>query len=178
MLARVIAGQASTAAMSSAVSVVSCSSLGIGERREALRLVGDRGFEQVAHEAGVAEAASARLGGDEVADPGQSVVGARVAAPLAEPEEDGDQLVVGVVGKRDRAGEAALQPGVGVDEVGHLGGVAGGDDGQIVAVVLHELHQRVDGLAPEVVVAAACQGVRLVDQQHPAQRGLRASPAS
>ena len=36
-------------------------------------------------------------------------------------------------------------------------GVAGGDDGEVVAVVLHELHQRVDRLATEVVLAAAGQ---------------------
>ena len=92
-----------------------------------------------------------------------------VLALLAECQEDRDQLVVGVVGEGDGAREAALQAGVGVDEVGHLLGVPGGDDGQVVAMVLHELHQRVDGLASEVVVATARQRVCLVDQQHPTE---------
>ncbi len=39
-------------------------------------------------------------------------------------------------------------------------------------MVLHELHERVDRLPPEVVLAAPGEGVRLVDQQHATERRL------
>ena len=65
------------------------------------------------------------------------------------------------------------EAGVGVDQRRHLVGVAGGDHGEVVAVVLHELDERVDRLTPEVLLAAAGQGVRLVDQQRAAERRLQ-----
>ena len=64
--------------------------------------------------------------------------------------------------KRDR------RPGLASMKLTHLIGVASRDDREIVAVVLHELHQRVDRLTAEVVLAATGQRVRLVDEQNSA----------
>ena len=55
-------------------------------------------------------------------------------------------------------------------KLGHLVGVAGDDDDHVVAVVLDELDERVDGLVAEVAVAAPGQRVGLVDQQDAAER--------
>jgi hypothetical protein len=55
---------------------------------------------------------------------------------------------------------------VGIEEVGHLVGVAGHDDDDPVPAVLDQLDDRVDGLASEVGVGASGQRVGLVDEQH------------
>ena len=86
--------------------------------------------------------------------------------------EDLHQLVGRVVGEVDRPAEAALQTRIGRDEHGHLVRIAGGDHGEVVAVVLHELDDGVDRLATEVLLAAAGECVRLVDQQGAAERLL------
>ena len=83
-----------------------------------------------------------------------------------------------VVVERQSSGEPGGQAGVGTDEALHLVGVAGDDDDHLVAVVLHQLDQRRDGLLTEVVAPpVGDQRVRLVDEQHAAQgtaeRGLR-----
>ena len=49
--------------------------------------------------------------------------------------------------------------------------VSGGDDHQVVPVVLHGLEDGVDGLLAEVVPRGAVQGIGLVDEQH-APQGL------
>ena len=67
-------------------------------------------------------------------------------------------------------GEAAAQARVAVDEVAHLVVVAGDDDREVVAVLLHELHERRDGLVAEVDEAALGERVRLVDEQHATER--------
>jgi hypothetical protein len=90
----------------------------------------------------------------------------------ADTAEDRHQLVVGVVRKDDGLFESGRQSRVGGEELGHQIGVAGGDDGD-VASVLHELVEHVDRLATErVLVAPPCQGVGLVDEQHPTGRRL------
>ena len=53
------------------------------------------------------------------------------------------------------------------DEDRHRVGVAGHDEHQVVAPVLHLLDQGVDGFGPVLV---AGQAVRLVDEQHPTRR--------
>ena len=58
----------------------------------------------------------------------------------------------------------------------HLVGVAGDDDRQVVAVVLHQLDQLGDGLGPEVAAALGRQRVGLVDEQHAAERLLERPP--
>src|SRR3954452_18007345 len=52
----------------------------VPEWGDALRLMGDSGLEEIAHEAGVAEPSCARLGADEMAHAGQRIVTARVLA--------------------------------------------------------------------------------------------------
>ena len=95
-----------------------------------------------------------------------------VAQVATHPFEDLDELVRRVVGKIDEPGEPTLQPGVGVDELGHLGWVAGGNEGEVVAVILHVLDDGVDGFSAEVVVATAGKSVSLVDEQRAAERRL------
>ena len=87
-------------------------------------------------------------------------------ATVAERLEDREQLLGGVVREGQRLREAGLEAGVGAHELVHLGGVARRDDDEPVPAVLDQLHDGVDGLAPEVLVAAADEGVRLVDEQH------------
>ena len=77
---------------------------------------------------------------------------------LGDPVDDQHQLVGRVVLELERLGEPGGQAGVGVQEVEHLVGVAGDDDGDLVAVVLHQLDQRVDRLLAEVGTAAGRTG--------------------
>ena len=92
----------------------------------------------------------------------QLVVGAR-----REVDEDLLELVVGVVLELDRGAEPAGQAGVAAMNVAIGAGVAGDDDHQVVAAVLHLLDQGVDRLG---AVLVAGQAVGLVDEQHPAER--------
>ena len=110
------------------------------------------------------------------ASSGSALIVEVVLLVLAHQLEDRDELLGRVVGEVDGAHEAALQAGVGVDQLGHLVRVAGGDDRQVVAVVLHELDDRVDRLPPEVLLAAPGERIGLVDEQRPAERGLHRLP--
>ena len=83
--------------------------------------------------------------------------------------EDPHQLVVGVVGELDRRAEAARQTRVLGDEDLHREGIAGDDDHEVVALVLHLLDQGVDGLGAVLVTR---QAVGLVDEQDPTLRRL------
>ena len=160
--------------MSAAVSVVSCSSVGSVTAARRIGLASTRRLEHVADEPGVAEAAAARLGVDHLAQPRSRAVVEAVAGSCSPSRlEDRDQLV----GRCSRGTSSVrakrlFRPGLASMKLAHLVRVAGDDDGEIVAVVLHELDERVDRLAAEVVLAAARQRVRLVDQQHAAERRL------
>ena len=83
-----------------------------------------------------------------------------------------DQLGRRVVREVDVVGEPAAQSRVRVDEPLHLLRVAGGDDRQVVAVVLHQLDQLGDRLGPELPAALHRQRVRLVDEQDATDRLL------
>src|SRR6266545_126936 len=86
---------------------------------------------------------------------------------------DEDELAGGVVGELHRLGEPRGETRVGVEELGHLVGVPRDDDRDLVPMVLHQLHQRIDRLPAEVGTGAAGPGqrVRLVDEQD-APQGL------
>ena len=90
------------------------------------------------------------------------------ALVLGQTEEDFGELVGRIVVEMDGLGEAALQSGVGVDEVVHLVGIASHDADELAAVVLQSFQQRVDSLATEAVVVTRFQGIGLVDEQHAA----------
>jgi hypothetical protein len=86
-------------------------------------------------------------------------------------EEDGKQLGRLVVGKVDDVGGggSAAQAGVGAEELLHLVGVAGNDQYESAAVVLHTAEQCVDGFLSEAAAALVTEPVRLVDEQHSVQ---------
>ena len=135
---------------SSAVRVVSCSSVGSVDLHDPAGLAGHARLEQVAGGAAVAEGPVAGLGVEPAPHGRGGALVAVVAALLAEVVEDRHQLVGRVVGERDRLREARPQARVRVDERRHLLGVAGGDHHDRVAPVLDQLHDRVDRLLPEV----------------------------
>jgi hypothetical protein len=96
---------------------------------------------------------------------------------------DGGQVIEAVGGEVEVVGDPGAHSGIGAEELVHPVLVAGQDDHQLVAVVLHHLQQDVDRfLALVPGVAGAVQVVGLVDEQHPAQRtvqdplGLRRGP--
>ncbi len=139
---------------------------------EAVRLAVDHLLEHLAGGAAVAERGVAR---HPFVVPGERVQGAGVqfvAVARAHVLGDGHQLADRVVGELDGPGEAGGQTRVGGEEAAHLVGVAGGDDDDVVAVVLHQLEQGVDRLPAEVgagALAVGHEGVRLVDEQHTAE---------
>ena len=126
-------------------------------------------FEARTHEAAVAESLATRRGGKDLAQSSDRVGNGREVGGVGETGEDLDELIVGVVVELQRQPEAAFQPGVRRDELGHWAGVPGDDDEQLVAVVLHPFHERIDRFAAELVV---CECVRLVDEQRAAERLL------
>ena len=115
-------------------------------------------LEQVADAAGIAEAGVGALFSDVVADQGLGLRREDVALAAAH-FEDLEHLLRGVVLEQQETVEAALQTGVGVDELIHQVGVARHDHHQIVPVILHGLEDGVNSLLTEVVVAAAVEGV-------------------
>jgi hypothetical protein len=86
------------------------------------------------------------LAGERVED--IAVVGAHVLG-------DGDELFHRVVVELDGAGEARGEAGVGGEEAHHFLGIAGADDDDLVAVVLDELDERIDGLLDSKVYASS-----------------------
>ena len=99
--------------------------------------------------------------------------------PLPAPLDRGlgqrHHLVRGVARELQPGGEPGGQAGVGGQEGLHLLLVPGQDDDEVVAVVLGPLEQRLHRLLAEPVglpVALVDQAVRLVDEQHPAERGV------
>ena len=71
-------------------------------------------------------------------------------------------------------GDSGAEAGIGLEELVHPVGVAGQDDHQVVALVLHDLEQDLDRLLPVVAfVIRAIEVIGLVDEQHPAHRLLQ-----
>ncbi len=128
-------------------------------------MLADSCLEHIAREPAVAERLVADLGCQLTTELGQAPVAQVVVGFGGHLCEDLGELVVGVVLEFDLSTEPARQSGVLGDEGGHGGGVARDDDDQVVAVVLHLLHEGVDGL---FAILVAIEGIGLVDKQHPA----------
>ena len=128
--------------------------------------VGEGTLPQAAGEAGVAEIVGARGEGDDVLDALEHAAGELHLRLAGERGEDVGELGRAVVGELDEGLEARAQARVHVDELGHLRLIAGDDHRQRVAVILHGLHERGDGLAPVVVAALGDERIGLVDEQH------------
>ena len=87
---------------------------------------------------------------------------------------DLEELVLRVVREGDVVRDAARHPRVGLEELVHAVLVAGEDDDEVVALVLHDLEQDLDRfLAVVLLVFRAVQVVGLVDEEHAAHRPLQ-----
>ena len=169
-------GPAQVVGRSAAIRVVSCSSVGssASTRREAW--FDTASSNRLRTKRALPKLRSRGVGREDRPQSLDRALARHVPVGLAHLAEDLHQLVVGVVGEDDGVGEARSQPGVAGHERRHLVGVPSGDHRQVVAVVLHELHQGVDGLLPEVALAAAGQRVGLVDEQQATERLLDDRP--
>mmetsp|Transcript_29236 Transcript_29236/g.83569 ORF Transcript_29236/g.83569 Transcript_29236/m.83569 type:complete len:798 (-) Transcript_29236:583-2976(-) len=87
---------------------------------------------------------------------------------LPDLREFAARIVLEEEGERD----AGFEAGVALEELLHLVGVASADDDHRLALVLHLLDQRVDGLLAEAVLVPLHERVRLVDEQHASERLL------
>lgn len=141
---------------------------------EAAALVEDGLFQRVAGETSVARRAGVLCLSALVVAPQRfrAALGQPVALALCQHIRDVQQLIGGVVRELYLVREAAGKAAVGGQERLHLPGVARKDDHQLVAVVFHPLHQRVDGLKAEAVLLAPVEAVGLVDEEDAAQRAL------
>src|SRR4051812_38394526 len=113
------------------------------------RLVDHRGLEEVADEPSVAEALPAFLRGERASYRGDAVVVGLEVIALRHPLEDRPELIVAIVVELEREAEAALETGIRLDEPAHGAGIARDDDHEIVAVILHLLHEGADGFVAE-----------------------------
>ncbi len=146
---------------------------GLHQPAQAPALRAARHLKEIAHAAGVTEAAGVVGGipGKAAARLLDGTLLEHVAGLFGNKAQDGGHFVLRVVLEVDERAEPALQATVGLEEVVHLLLVAGHDNHQVVAVVLHLLQQGVHGLGAKVV-AAAVERVGLVDKEHAAQCAL------
>ena len=93
-----------------------------------------------------------------------------------QPARDGPQLRRRVGLEVEDVREARRQAGVPPEQGGHLRGVPREDDDDVAPPVLEELHERVEGLAPERVLVALHERVGLVHEQHAAARAVEGLP--
>ncbi len=122
--------------------------------------------EGVADGAGVGEVGLAHAVVDVVAEGGAAGLVEAVALLLQHGFGDGHELVRGVVGEVDVVGDAGAEAGVGGEELVHAVRVAGEDDDEVVAAVLHDLEEDLDGfLAVVALVFGAEEVVGLVDEE-------------
>ncbi len=133
-------------------------------------------LEQAAHEPAVAEIIRQPAPPYILEHPPEHRPGVgiqQLAASLKGGVGQREQLGRQVTGELDPDGEPRGEARVRGQEALHLLLVSGQDDDQVVPVVLGALEQRLDGLVAEPVtlpVALVDQAVRLVDEQHAAER--------
>ena len=97
-----------------------------------------------------------------------------VVLPAEHQRGDLDQLGVVVVGEIDVVRDARREARIAAEEGVHPVLVAGENDDQVVALVLHHLQQDLDHLLPVVAfVLGPVEVIRLVDEQHAAHRALQ-----
>ena len=138
---------------------------------QAVGLIDQHLFKNIAHAARVAKGDGIGVGlGDERLHIVARRILQLIAALAALHLEYGQHFVERIVVEMQIAVEARLQAGVRVDKAIHQPVVARHNDHQILAVILHGLEQRIDGLLAEIVLAAAVQGIGLVDEEHAALR--------
>jgi hypothetical protein len=83
---------------------------------------------------------------------------------------DLEQLEAGVVGKVDVMSDARRHPGVEPEEAVHAVPIAGQDDDEPLAVVLHHLEEDLDRLdAVVALVVGAVEVISLIDEQYAAE---------
>ncbi|MDQ0773877.1 hypothetical protein QF026_002343 [Streptomyces aurantiacus] len=132
-------------------------------------------LEHPARRTAVAEAGVARHRPEVLGERRRGPLAQLVLVLAAHGLHDRDQFGHRVVLELDGPREAGGQTRVGAEEGLHLAGVAGRDHHHVVAVVLHQFQDGVHRLAAEVGAAVAAvrgQRVRLVDEQHAAERPL------
>ena len=96
---------------------------------------------------------------------------------LEELVGDAQQLAGRIVREIQMVRDARAHPGVGAEEGVHAILVARQDHDQIVALVLHDLQQDLDGLLSVVaLVLGPVEVVGLIDEQHAAHRPLQHFP--
>lgn len=142
---------------------------GLADPGEPARVALDHGLEGLPGGAAVAEGRPLGDRGEVLVQRLAGVLGELVLVLLGLGPHDPQQFDRGVVVEGDGPREAGGDTGVGGQEVLHLRRVAGDDHHDGVAVVLHQFHQGVDRLPPEVPARVlGGEGVRLVDEQDPA----------
>lgn len=82
------------------------------------------------------------------------------------------QFILGIIGKVNRAVEAAFQAGVLLQQFFRFLGVAGKNDGEAVFVAFNKPHQGIERLFAVVVAIACNQRVCFIHKKHAAKRTL------
>src|SRR5687768_5586464 len=109
-------------------------------------MLADRRLQHIACKSPVAEDGTARSQGKEGSKASYARVIEVIVRCFGHLLENAHQFLIGVVGKLDRGTKATSQPWVLGNEDRHRIGIAGNDQDQVVATVLHLLDQGVDGL--------------------------------
>ena len=158
------------AAMMSSMVTSEISAAGSLETPHRLRFA--RLLQQRAHLTRIGPVFRLRAALDPRPQPGLEAIGQIELLPGRHALEDFGQFVRIVGRKLDGLAEAAAQAGIAVDEAAHFVAIAGDDHDDAVAIVFHELQQRIDRFLAEIVTVAVPRGeaVGLVDEQDAVER--------
>src|SRR5258708_38191678 len=141
--------------------------------KQSARLAQSGTVERVAHAACVGEVRLADASGQILLERRARAGSETVVLPLEELIGDAQQLGGRVVREIQMVRDARTHPGIGAEEAVHAILVARQDYDQIVALVLHDLQQDLDGLLSVVaLVLGPVEVVRLIDEEHAAHRPL------